>query len=648
MNKLAILCLLVNIINCKMPKNVEISNQNKLFEIDWVNNQFLKDGEPFRYISGSIHYFRHPRPYWKDRLKKLRAAGFNAVSVYIEWSYHEPSQGIYNFTEDRDFIHFINLAQEEGLLVILRPGPYICAERDFGGYPSWLLTESPEMELRTNDTRHTKYIYQWLSKLLPLIQPLLYGNGGPIIMVQVENEYGSYSAHDTNYTIWLRDVFTNYIGKKSVLFTTDGAASYFLQYGPIPWVFTTVDFASGVNVSATFTPLRTYQTHGPLVNSEYYTGWLTHWGEPFQTAQTDEVVKTLKDILDLNASVNLFMFAGGTNFGFTSGANYGTPSYQPQITSYDYGSPLDEAGDPTEKYYAIKKLISEYTTLPDVPIPRPQLKGDYGMVEMVPIVSLFDAPSQYLPVRARYPLTFEALQQSYGFILYETKVPDKIGDPAILKVEKLHDRAIVYLERQVVGVLSRAKDINTMSMLARPGQTLRLLVENQGRINYGNFKDFKGILSNVTIDNFIIQDWIHIGYPLSNISVIENLKTTEVSEIKPPAFYSARFKLPENMDVPLDTFVNMDGWGKGVLFVNQHNLGRYWPTTGPQITLYLPGCYLYPFPAENQITIFEMEFESPNRTITFITKPILNVTYIPYRSKKSNFFKVLNKLGAHS
>nr|CAD7444512.1 unnamed protein product [Timema bartmani] len=601
------------------------------FRIDYENDQFLLDGESFRYVSGSLHYFRVPRVYWRDRLRKLRAAGLNAVCTYVEWSQHEPSPGVYNFTGELDIIHFFQLAQEEGLHVILRPGPYICAEREMGGFPPWLLTLHPEMKLRSSDSNYQAHVQSWLNSLMTLVQPQLYGNGGPIILVQVENEYGSYFACDYDHTSWLRDQFSSYVGMDAVLFTTDGAGDGYLQCGKIDGVFATVDFGSGTNVSAAFHAMRNHQAHGPLVNNEFYPGWLSHWDEAYQTVGTNQVTKTLDEILATNASVNLYMFFGGTNFGFMSGANYGS-KYEPQLTSYDYDAPLTEAGDPTDKYFAIREVVGRYLPLPDLALPEITAKGEYGVVHMFPVVSLLDDEVKSglgtPTVIETYPLTFEALGQSYGFVLYETMVPSDTGDPSLLDVNTIGDRALVFLDKVHKGVLSRSRNITTLSLITKVNQTLQILVENQGRINYGSrINDTKGLLSNVTLDDSKLTQWTMTGFPLSSISWLQEQNTKNLSEtLLLPAFYRGEFQLPENNNLTLDTYLDPTGWDKGVAFINGYNLGRYWPRAGPQVTLYVPGSFLHPYPETNTIVLLELEGTPNNLQVKFVSKPNLGST----------------------
>ncbi|XP_049781675.1 beta-galactosidase-like isoform X1 [Schistocerca cancellata] len=620
-----VLALLLQLVRPQDAEETTVAPRS--FTVDYENNTFLLDGEPFRYVAGSLHYFRLPHPLWRDRLRKLRAAGLNVVSTYVEWSQHAPEPGEYIFSGDLDLLHFIDIAQEEGLLVILRVGPYICAERDMGGLPYWLLTLNPDIRLRTSDQSFLNYVDGWLSYLLPLVAPKFYGNGGPVIMVQVENEYGSYPACDFTYTSWLRDKFKQYVRNDALLFTTDGSSDIMLRCGKIQDVYATVDFGVGSNVASSFSAMRRHEPQGPLVNSEFYPGWLSHWGERYQRVNTGAIVTRLEEMLEMNASVNFYVFFGGTNFGFTSGANY-NDRYEPQLTSYDYNAPLNEAGDPTPKYFAIREMIGQYLPLPDIPLPVPSEKGDYGTVTLYPVAALLsDLLRETLGKKYKsslYPKTFEQLGQNSGFILYETIIPDDLSDPALLDVPGVRDRAIVLIDRMFVTVLSRAQGITSAALLARPRSTLQLLVENQGRINYGSeMKDFKGLVSNVTLSGYLLTNWNITGFPLSNISAVQQLDaaTEESSE---PYFYRGYFTIPSNDTVPKDTFLDVSGWHKGVAFVNGNNLGRYWPIEGSQVTLYVPAIFLQPYPKTNEIILFELELPSQSKQVKFTKEPYLN------------------------
>ncbi|RWS28680.1 hypothetical protein B4U80_03424, partial [Leptotrombidium deliense] len=345
------------------------------------------------------------------------------------------------------------------------------------------------MKLRRSDPSYIHYVTRWYSVLLPKLVPLLYSNGGPIIMIQIENEYGSYEACDFSYTSYLRDMVRRYVGNDIVLFTTDGDSDFFLKCGKIDGVYATVDFGSGTDPIAAFAVQRAHEMHGPLVNSEYYSGWIDHWAEPHSIVSTSRVTKTLDQMLSLNASVNIYVFEGGTSFAFKSGANFGA-SLQPNPTSYDFDAPLTEAGDPTDKYYAIRDIVSKYLPLPPLPVPKPSPKLIFGPIVLEKVASMFDVVHYSNDtVKSTYPLTFEELGVRHGFVLYTTTINIKPSDPAVLNIETLNDRAQVFVDYKYQGTLSRMLNINTLPVNAKKGSRLDILVENQGRICYGSLID---------------------------------------------------------------------------------------------------------------------------------------------------------------
>ena len=543
----------------------------------------------------------------------MRDAGLNAVQTYVPWNFHETVPGQFNFTGDKDLGAFLHAAQDAHLLVILRAGPYICGEWDMGGLPSWLL-RNEGIALRTSDPVYLEYVDRWMSNLLPLVSAYLYDNGGPIITVQVENEYGSYYACDRNYLQHLNSVFRQYLGPNVVLFTTDGAGDNYLKCGTlVPSLYATVDFGITSDPAQYFKAQRDYEPKGPLVNSEFYTGWLDHWGEPHQTRNSVEVASTLNLILKLNASVNMYMFEGGTNFAFWNGANAGS-TYQPQPTSYDYNAPLTEAGDPWEKYVLISNVISSYS--PSKPIPYTPLtsqKGAYGNVYMTAAVGLFDAPQLVMnQVTADMPVTMEYLNQSFGFVMYSTKLPTELQGKASanLTISGLHDRGVVYIGGILQGIGMRQDPVTsdvTLSVSIPSGATdLDIVVENMGRINYGSLiNDSKGILGMVELDGKELTQWVSKSIPLNDTALIPFQPLNGTS--RPPnstVFFRGTFRFDGQT---YDTFLNVSGWSKGVAFVNGYNLGRYWPVKGPQQTLYVPGTYLRSTSELNELILFEID-----------------------------------------
>lgn len=625
------------------------------FTVDYKNNSFLKDGEYFRYISGSIHYSRIPRSYWKDRLLKMYMAGLDAVQTYVPWNFHEPVPGVYDFSGDRDLEYFLQLCQDVGLLVILRPGPYICAEWDMGGLPAWLLKKK-DIVLRSSDPDYLAAVDKWMAKLLPMMKPYLYLNRGPIITVQVENEYGSYFACDFDYLRHLHHLFRSHLGDDVVLFSTDGAGVGYLKCGAMKGVYATVDFGPGGNVTAAFEAQRHSEPRGPLVNSEFYTGWLDHWGEHHSVVQTEAVVKTLNEILELGANVNLYMFIGGTNFAYWNGAN--TP-YAPQPTSYDYDAPLTEAGDLTQKYFAIRDVIKKYKKIPDGILPPSTPKFAYGAVQMKKLRTVsesLDILSMSGPVKSLYPLTFVDLDQHFGFVLYRTSLPVDCLNPTPLSspLNGVHDRAYVSVDRVAVGILERDRSIS-INITGKVGSRLDLLVENMGRVNYGKYiNDFKGLVSNLTLGAETLGNWTVFSLSIDEV-VKEGLLWDTVSlqdsdsahtaapptHLCPPTFYGGTLKIPDHIpDLPQDTYIHFPDWSKGQVWINGVNVGRYWPSRGPQVTLFVPASLLSTT-SPNNITVLELEACPCTRgqcVVEFTHTPLINstVTHIkPYTREKT-------------
>ncbi|XP_004857895.1 beta-galactosidase isoform X2 [Heterocephalus glaber] len=593
-----------------------------MFEIDYNRDCFLKDGQPFRYISGSIHYSRVPRFYWADRLLKMKMAGLNAIQTYVPWNFHEPQPGHYEFSEDRDVEYFLLLAHKLGLLVILRPGPYICAEWDMGGLPAWLL-EKQSIVLRSSDPDYLAAVDKWLGILLPKMKPLLYENGGPIITVQVENEYGSYYTCDYDYLRFLQKRFRYHLGESVLLFTTDGAKQEFLQCGTLQGLYATVDFGVDSNITGAFLVQRKAEPTGPLINSEFYTGWLDHWGKRHSTVKTEAVVSSLSDILARGANVNMYMFIGGTNFAYWNGAN--TP-YAAQPTSYDYDAPLSEAGDLTEKYFAIRRVIQKFEKVPEGIIPPSTPKFAYGKVALRKLKTMAGALDILCPrgsTKSLYPLTFIQVKQYFGFVLYRTTLLEDYSNSTLLSslpFNGVHDLAYVSVDGVPQGVLER-NHVLSLKIRGKAGASLDLLVENMGRVNYGSYiNDSKGLVFNMTLGSHILTNWTI--FPLDTEEAVRSHLgswggrdadhraehcTLSSSNHTLPAFYVGNFSIPSGIpDLPQDTFIQFPGWTKGQVWINGFNLGRYWPARGPQMTLFVPK-HILTTSAPNNITVLELE-----------------------------------------
>ncbi|NXV95807.1 BGAL galactosidase, partial [Calonectris borealis] len=621
------------------------------FQLDYEQDCFRKDGAPFRYISGSIHYARVPRRAWRDRLLKMYMSGLSALQVYVPWNYHEPLPGVYDFAGDRDVEAFLDLTAELGLLVILRPGPYICAEWEMGGLPAWLLWK-PDTVLRSSDPAYLAAVDSWLHVLLPKIKPRLYQHGGNIISVQVENEYGSYYACDYEYLRHLLGSFRALLGSEVLLFTTDGTQAEELRCGTLQGLYATVDFGPGSNVTEAFGAQRRVEPKGPLVNSEYYTGWLDYWGEAHASTSAAQVARGLEDMLQLGASVNMQVLPSLP----WPGADF-KDQYKPVTTSYDYDAPLSEAGDPTEKLFAIRTVISKFQTLPAGPMPPATPKYAYGWVALQKVsacpescaapawhCSAAPRPSlslQYAdlldvldvlcpagPIQSPFPLTFEAIKQAHGFVVYRTQLPRDVLDPATLGAppHSICDRGYVMLQQEYQGTLERDGQ-TTLRVTGRAGDTLDVLLENMGRISFGaNISDFKGLLGNLSLDSSPLSNWLI--YPLAIDTAIQQgwphaaLPKSSSRGRAGPAFYTGTFETP---GIAWDTFVKFPGWSKGQLWINGFNLGRYWPRRGPQQTLFVPGSVLR-VGCPNNITVLELEGAPPTPFLVFLDRPLFNRT----------------------
>ncbi len=554
---------------------------------------FLLDGKPFRVMAGEIHYQRIPREYWADRLTKLKAAGLNTVGTYVFWNALEPEPGQWDFAGANDLAAFIRTAQRLGLWVIVRPGPYACAEWDFGGLPAWLL-RTPDIKVRCSDPRYLAACEAYILRLGDVLGDLQVHRGGPVIMVQVENEYGSFG-NDRDYLQSLKG-FWDRAGIEVPLYTADGATPYMLEAGSIPGA------AIGLDPGTTekdFAEAERLRRGVPVFCSELYPGWLTHWGETWARVKTEDFLPDLRWLLDHGKSFSLYMFHGGTNFGFSAGANFGD-KYQPDVTSYDYDAPLDEAGRPRPKYFAIRDLLARHqpkgAVLPDLPAPLPSIA--------VPAVSFDESASVFdnLPpaIRSPQPGPMESYGQNAGFILYRTKLLGHRGGK--LLATDLHDYAAVLVDGRFVGTMDRTRGETTGLEIpkAEPAnETLDLLVEAMGRINYGpRLLDRKGITDRVTLNAMTLMGWDVHPLPMDG-DYLERLRFARQPVERPGNFFRGRFDIAS----PGDTYLDMSGWKKGVVWVNGHNLGRYWEI-GPQKRLFCPAPFLTA--GTNEIVVFDL------------------------------------------
>ncbi|MGE8079857.1 glycoside hydrolase family 35 protein [Peribacillus loiseleuriae] len=570
---------------------------------------FLMDGQEILLLSGAMHYFRTVPEYWEDRLIKLRECGFNTVETYVAWNIHEPEEGKFVFEGIADIERFIKTAEKVGLHVIVRPGPYICAEWEFGGFPYWLMTV-PNIKLRCYNEPYLEKVETYFNVLFKRLQPLLRSNGGPIIAIQVENEYGSFG-NDQKYLKYMRDDIKKRIGDE-LIFTSDGPDHSMLNGGMIEDVLETVNFGS--RAESAFEQLKFYQPKAPLMCMEFWHGWFDHWGEEHHTRASDNVVEALEEILQQNGSVNFYMAHGGTNFGFYNGANHNEAIYQPTITSYDYDGVLTESGDVTEKFFAVRKVFEKYVDLPEMKLPPIMAKKQYGEVQFTERVALLDSLNHVsTPQHSQAPLTMEYYGQDYGFIVYETAIKGAYGKQS-MTVQNVHDRGQVYLNGKYVGLVDRISGESQIDVdITEEETTLQIIVENMGRINYGPFLvDFKGITEGVRMGNQFLFDWTVYPIPLNEINHLQfsNCETKE----NHPYFHRGILTVNE----VADTFLDVSNWTKGVVFVNGHNLGRYWEI-GPQQTLYVPAPFLHE--GENEIILLELH--NHKQGVTFVDTPVL-------------------------
>ncbi len=570
-------------------------------------DQFMLDGKPFRILSGSMHYFRVPREYWDDRLEKARLMGLNAIETYVSWNLHEPKPGEFHFEGNLDIEAFIKAAARHGLKVILRPGPYICSEWDFGGLPAWLLKD-PHMRVRCSYPPFLAAMDRFFEVLLNPLIPLQYSHGGPIIMVQVENEYGSYG-DDKAYLAYIRDSLKR-MGIVEFLFTSDGEQGRNLKAGMLEGTFATVNFDHAPEHA--FKLLRELQPEGPLMCSEFWDGWFDHWNLWHNIRPAGGVTRIFERMLKLGASVNLYMWHGGTNFGFMNGANHVFGKYLPIINSYDYDAPLSEAGDITRKYHALRNAIRKIAPVPDEPLPAPSPKLQLETVKVTGGVSLWKAlPKLSTPVHTANTEPMEYLDQNYGFILYRTRLSGP--QSGALSIKGLRDRAQVFLDGKPLGVLRRNRPNQSLKVtVPASGAQLDILVENMGRVNFGpELVDRKGILDGVILNGHYVFDWETYCLSLQDVSGLEYAGIE--NPLNEPAFYHAEFVVEK----PLDTFLKLPGWVKGVAWVNGFNLGRYWKV-GPQQALYVPATVLKP--GKNKLTLFELH-GTRNLQARFNSKP---------------------------
>ena len=551
-------------------------------------SDFLLDGRPFRILSGALHYFRVHPDSWADRIEKARLMGLNTIETYVPWNAHSPRPGTFDTAGMLDLERFLREVAAAGLYAIVRPGPYICAEWDNGGLPAWLFRE-PGLGVRRYEPRFMAAVQEYLFDVLRIVEPLQVSAGGPVLMVQVENEYGAFG-DDPTYLKAVAEIIRS-AGITVPLVTVDQPVDAMLAAGGLDGVLRTGSFGS--RVAERLETLRRHQPTGPLMCMEFWDGWFDHWGGPHHTTSVAEAAAELDALLAAGASVNIYMLHGGTNFGLTSGAN-DKGVYRPTITSYDYDAPLDEAGHPTLKYHAFREVISRYATVPD-DVPASGTAAPETSAALGSPLRLLADPWGTWSEHSEMP-TLDALDAR--LVLFRTEV--SAGDPVLLTVGEVRDRAYVFLDGAPVGVLDRERHDRAL-MLPRGGR-LEILVEDQGRVNYGQrIGEPKGLIGPVRLDGVELTEWSACVIDLDAVSALwDSVGPSADGPGVGPTAWRASF----DVETPMDHFLSTVAWGKGFAWVNGFNLGRYW-RRGPQQTLYVPGPLLRP--GRNELVVLELD-----------------------------------------
>ncbi len=570
-------------------------------------NDFLLDGQRLQIRCGEIHAARVPKEYWRHRLQMAKAMGLNTVCAYLFWNLHEPKPGEFVWTGQADDAEFCRIAQEEGLWVILRPGPYACAEWEMGGTPWWLL-KNDDIKLRTRDPRYINAVKSYLKEVGRVLGPWQITHGGPIIMAQVENEYGFYGK-DTGYMDEVRKALLD-AGFDVPLFECNPPDV--MTNGMLTNLFQAANFGS--DPADNLKKLRALQPQGPLICSEFYPGWFDTWGQPHHYGNTAKYLKNLQYMLDAGASFSIYMAHGGTTFGLWSGCDR---PFKPDTSSYDYDAPISEAGWATPKFFQTRELFAKYL-LPGEQLPEPPAQNPvvaFSAVTLKETAPVFE--NLPAPLNDETPRNMEAYDQGYGCILYRTKIP--AGAAMTLEPAAIHDFGFVFLDGKRAGILDRRTANAKVSLPERTkAAQLDILVEPMGRINFGpEMADRKGLIAPVKLDGQILKDWEIFNLPMDD-KMLAGLKFTgKKPNLNAPAFWRGTF----NLEKAGDTFLDLRGWGKGDLWVNGRCLGRYW-NIGPSQTAYAPGCWLRP--GENEIIMLDLTGPE-NPIVAGLEKPILDV-----------------------
>ena len=579
------------------------------------NKTFLLDGKPFVIKAAEIHYTRIPAEYWEHRIQLCKALGMNTICIYAFWNIHEQKPGEFDFSGQNDIAAFCRLAQKHNMYIMLRPGPYVCSEWEMGGLPWWLLKKE-DIKLRTNDPYFLERTKLFMNEIGKQLADLQITKGGNIIMVQVENEYGSY-ATDKEYIANIRDIVKGAGFTDVPLFQCDWSSNF--QNNALDDLVWTINFGTGANIDEQFKKLKEVRPNTPLMCSEFWSGWFDHWGRKHETRDAETMVAGIKDMLDRNISFSLYMTHGGTTFGHWGGAN--SPAYSAMCSSYDYDAPISEAGWTTPKYFKLRELLANYMdegeTQSEVPAAQPLIEiPEFEMSETAPLFDNLPEPKTSEEIKP-----MEQFDQGWGTILYRTTLPAVTSGTTLL-ITEVHDWAQVYANGKLLGRLDRRRGENSLKLPAlAAGTRLDILVEAMGRVNFDiAIHDRKGITEKVELLNEgstqELKNWQVYNLPV-DYSFVQDKKYAPGKKVDGPAYYRATF----NLDKVGDVFLDMQTWGKGMVWVNGKAMGRFWEI-GPQQTLFMPGCWLKK--GENEIIVLDL-LGPKKATITGLDKPILDM-----------------------
>ena len=576
---------------------------------------FLLDGKPFLIKAAEMHYTRIPAEYWEHRIQMCKALGMNTICIYAFWNIHEQKEGEFDFKGQNDIAAFCRLAQKHGMYIMLRPGPYVCSEWEMGGLPWWLLKKK-DIKLRTNDVYFLERTKLFMNEIGKELADLQVSRGGNIIMVQVENEYGAY-ATDKEYIANIRDIVKGAGFTDVPLFQCDWSSTF--QRNGLDDLVWTINFGTGANIDAQFKKLQEARPNAPLMCSEFWSGWFDHWGRKHETRDAETMVSGIKDMLDRHISFSLYMTHGGTTFGHWGGAN--SPAYSAMCSSYDYDAPISEAGWATPKYYKLREMMMQYAdsaqVIPDVPAAYPVIEiPEFELKEVAPLFDNLPEPKLSEDIKP-----MEQFDQGWGTILYRTSLPE-VKEGTTLLIDEVHDWAQVYADGKLLGRLDRRRGQNSLVLPSlQKGTRLDILVEAMGRVNFDvAIHDRKGITNKVELltetDKKELKNWEVYSFPV-DYDFAESKKYAEGEKLDAPAYYRATFELDRVGDV----FLDMQTWGKGMVWVNGKAMGRFWKI-GPQQTLFMPGCWLKK--GKNEIIVLDL-LGPEKATVSGLKKPILDM-----------------------